>query len=81
MFAELSLANWPSYAKVPVRSAPHRDFHFLGLCSSPLFALWQFVSVNCSFPPGACLGSDDFDAIDQCKQRLFPNNVHMDWEG
>ncbi len=81
MFAELSLANWPSYAKVPVRSVPHRDFHFLGLCGALSSALWQWASVNGSFLPGAGLGNDDFDFIDHCKQRLFPHNARINWEG
>ena len=38
MSAESSLVSRLFFAKVPVRSAPHRDFHFHGLCSSHSYA-------------------------------------------
>lgn len=50
MFAEPTLANRLAFAKVPVRSVPHRDFQFLGLSTPHASDRQSIATVNATFP-------------------------------
>lgn len=50
MFAEPSLANRLAFAKVPVRSVPHRDFQFQGLSTPHASDRQSIATVNVTFP-------------------------------
>lgn len=80
MSAEPSLVSRLFFAKVPVRSAPHRDFHFHGLCSSHLYFA---LNENPSFYRGKNSGSHFNRRIAGKWQRtsvncIFPTGVGLE---